>query len=361
VLQHRRSDHLLENGELKGLGQVIERSALKQRPGDFGVAVAGDDDDGDIRRVTTERLQDGLAGQVGKSQIQQHHRGLVLRNDGERLLSSDSDAHLVTEVDEGVTQHGRDLHFVVDNQHPTERHHGAKRPPADDRLIGGLPTERVYVSAILEVNAPPSPATRDNNRVDHDNHRLCVPRETSASLASALLDLAGMIVAIRSVPGRIGRLHGSIYRARVCGRPRDDGTWEGWLEFDPIDLGATLQTPRETTQPNRADLEYWATGLTPVYLEGALDRARGGRDVVPVSAVRPHAPPGPVRGAVLDPFAVHLKGEELLRKQLAALSRDHLLAIVHVYGFEDDDHAMTLTTPALIALIVARTPARRAA
>ena len=68
-----------------------------------------------------------------------------------------------------------------------------------------------------------------------------------------------------------------------------------------------------------------------------------------------------MRGAVLNPFAIHRKGEELLRKQLAALSRDHLLAIVRVYGFEDDDRAMALTTPELIALIVTRAGARRAA
>ena len=30
---------------------------------------------------------------------------------------------------------------------------------------------------------------------------------------------------------------------------------------------------RETTQPNRTDTLYWATGLTPIYLEGALQRA----------------------------------------------------------------------------------------
>lgn len=173
--------------------------------------------------------------------------------------------------------------------------------------------------------------------------------------------LVGMIVAIRSVPGRIGGRRGSVYQARVYGRPRADGTWEGWLEFEPIDGGDTLRTPRETTQPNRADLEYWATGLTPVYLEGALERASAAHDVTPVRAAGPDVPRGPVRGAVLDPFAVHLKGEELLRKQLAALSRDHLLAIVHVYAFEDDDHAMALTTPELIALIVTHAAARRAA
>jgi hypothetical protein len=35
-----------------------------------------------------------------------------------------------------------------------------------------------------------------------------------------------------------------------------------------------LHTDRETSQPNRAALEYWADGLEPVYLEGALARAQ---------------------------------------------------------------------------------------
>jgi hypothetical protein len=71
---------------------------------------------------------------------------------------------------------------------------------------------------------------------------------------------------------------GSVYEARACGRPMErrmsGGMWEGWIEFMPIEGGMLLRTPRETTQPNRADAEYWATGLTPVYLEGALRRAR---------------------------------------------------------------------------------------
>ena len=64
-----------------------------------------------------------------------------------------------------------------------------------------------------------------------------------------------------------------VYRARSCGRERDDGTWEGWIEFVPEDGGPVLASARETTQPNLTDLQYWATGLTPVYLEGALERA----------------------------------------------------------------------------------------
>jgi len=67
---------------------------------------------------------------------------------------------------------------------------------------------------------------------------------------------------------------GRTYVARICGRETSDRLWEGWIEFTPQAGGATLRTPRETQQPNRADLEYWAGGLTLTYLEGALVRAR---------------------------------------------------------------------------------------
>jgi hypothetical protein len=69
---------------------------------------------------------------------------------------------------------------------------------------------------------------------------------------------------------------GKVYEARACGRERSDGLWEGWVEFVPRETGAAVvQTARETTQPNREDLDYWATGLTVGFLEGALDRALG--------------------------------------------------------------------------------------
>lgn len=67
---------------------------------------------------------------------------------------------------------------------------------------------------------------------------------------------------------------GTRYNARACGRERDDGLWEGWVEFVPLDgKGEALRTGRETTQPNEKDLRYWTTGLTGPYLEGALARA----------------------------------------------------------------------------------------
>jgi len=66
------------------------------------------------------------------------------------------------------------------------------------------------------------------------------------------------------------------YIVRICGQERVDRTWEAWLEFHPIDTGKPiLGTDQETSQPNRVALEYWADGLEPIYLEGALARAQG--------------------------------------------------------------------------------------
>lgn len=68
---------------------------------------------------------------------------------------------------------------------------------------------------------------------------------------------------------------GVTYVVRACGEATAGGTWEGWLEFYPLDqTRPVLRTERETTQPERTALEYWATGLEPLYFEGAFDRAR---------------------------------------------------------------------------------------
>ena len=65
------------------------------------------------------------------------------------------------------------------------------------------------------------------------------------------------------------------YMVLICGDERPDGTWEGWLEFHPTDPTRTvLRTNQETSQPNRIAVEYWAGGLEPIYLEGALARAQ---------------------------------------------------------------------------------------
>lgn len=80
---------------------------------------------------------------------------------------------------------------------------------------------------------------------------------------------------IREHPNRIVE-SGTEYVAQICGEERVDGTWEGWLEFLPQGSNQViLATERETSQPNRAAIEYWASGLEPMYLEGALARAQG--------------------------------------------------------------------------------------
>ena len=80
---------------------------------------------------------------------------------------------------------------------------------------------------------------------------------------------------IREHPAKI--LDGdTTYVVRICGEERIDRTWEAWLEFHPTDISQpVLRTEQETSQPNRAAIEYWADGLEPIYLEGALARAQG--------------------------------------------------------------------------------------
>lgn len=66
---------------------------------------------------------------------------------------------------------------------------------------------------------------------------------------------------------------GTIYDVSVHGEARPDGNWEGWIEFHSTD-GKELRTGRETTQPSKEALAYWASGLEPLYFEGAFTRAR---------------------------------------------------------------------------------------
>jgi hypothetical protein len=157
---------------------------------------------------------------------------------------------------------------------------------------------------------------------------------------------------------------GTVYEARACGGPMTGGMWHGWIEFVPLVDGEPVRTPRETTQPNRVDTEYWATGVSAVYLEGALRRA-----LAPVTITPPVAPPPPIfsgpaptaagpvepgQASVLNPFSVYEKGEPLLRKQLGALSAWHLVNIILAYELSDYGVAVlnNLPSPALIDIIV---------
>jgi hypothetical protein len=80
---------------------------------------------------------------------------------------------------------------------------------------------------------------------------------------------------IHEFTAEIADADGHAYSARAMGRQRPGRTvWEGWLEFSPVGGGGIVRrSPIETTQPNREALAYWASGIEPVYLEGALERA----------------------------------------------------------------------------------------
>ena len=163
------------------------------------------------------------------------------------------------------------------------------------------------------------------------------------------------------------------YNARVIGRLANDGMWEGWLEFVPVDGrsgDATLTSPVESRQPKREHLAYWASGLTVVYAEGALHRARRPLTVrtrvveTPVSeapaprivTVGPRvAGPEPV----LDPFEVGSHSLDILAQELRALGRARLLNIIAAYDLNSGGpDPQQFTDAQLITLIVVAVEAR---
>jgi hypothetical protein len=153
------------------------------------------------------------------------------------------------------------------------------------------------------------------------------------------------------------------YHARAVGRPADDRMWEGWLEFVPIDgHGEVLVSGVESRQPEREHLVYWATGLTPIYLEGALHRARRPLTV----RVRPvetplSTGPAPPRvqtmrragvatpEAVLDPFEVGARSLDVLRQELGALNRPRLLNIISAFDLNPAGEDVSWMTDAQLA------------
>jgi hypothetical protein len=157
---------------------------------------------------------------------------------------------------------------------------------------------------------------------------------------------------------------GISYEARACGAPMPEGGWQGWIEFVPIAGGDPVRTPRETTQPNRTDTEYWASGLTPVYLDGALVRALNEPPRVGIDSLPPQpsifSPPAPAassagtRDSIIDPFAVYANGEAHLRKQLGALAAWHLVNIARDYELTtvDVDTLNRMSSYELIELVV---------
>jgi hypothetical protein len=157
------------------------------------------------------------------------------------------------------------------------------------------------------------------------------------------------------------RSENEAFVARACGAEMPDGLWQGWIEFLPIGAGEPVRSGRETTQPNRADALYWATGLTAVYLEGALDRAlkpHGRAHADPLTppvfdGPAPESLPSLTPDSILNPFSVFRKGEMMLRRQLMALSEWHLVNIIRAHGLSDRGEVVLsqMSGPALVELI----------
>jgi hypothetical protein len=133
------------------------------------------------------------------------------------------------------------------------------------------------------------------------------------------------------------------YHARVVGRHAEDKMWEGWLEFEPIDgKGHLVVGPVESRQPEREHLAYWAGGLSPIFVEGALRRAQNPlvvRTRIIEDPVSHHPAPRMVTGpprevkpeAVLNPFEVGGRNLDILAQELRALNRPRLLNIIAAF------------------------------
>jgi hypothetical protein len=176
---------------------------------------------------------------------------------------------------------------------------------------------------------------------------------------------AGMAQVLATFTDVLSDDDGIRYRAQACGSQMPDGKWQGWIEFIPLDGSTPLRSGRETTQPNRTDAVYWATGLTGVYLQGAFHRAlnplvrRTAEPDVPAfiePAPAAHVVAGTAvaQEAVLNPFDVYERGEAPLRRQLAALSAWHLVNIIQAYRLSDTPPTVLNHLPAadLIEIIV---------
>jgi hypothetical protein len=91
--------------------------------------------------------------------------------------------------------------------------------------------------------------------------------------ARVLLILCSMAQLVHEHRASIQTPSGTTYVARTYAEQQPHGLWIGWLEFTPVSGGPTLRTDFETTQPTLEMVGYWASGLEPVYFEGAFERA----------------------------------------------------------------------------------------
>jgi hypothetical protein len=138
------------------------------------------------------------------------------------------------------------------------------------------------------------------------------------------------------------RASGDVFSVLAWGARREGATvWEGWLTFFASD-GTALRTGRETVQPSVNALVYWAGGLRPVYLEGALARAR---PVAPPEAGRDYA-----RDEIVEPPVVvdvvpadeDTEIEPDVDRQEQSRETEPVAEMVQVLGVDPDSGACTV-------------------
>jgi hypothetical protein len=154
------------------------------------------------------------------------------------------------------------------------------------------------------------------------------------------------------------------YHPRAIGRLGADGMWQGWLEFVPVGGGEPVISAVESTQPEREHLVYWATGLSPVYLEGALKRALNRPTVnlhvveeplsdSPAERIITRTVVAPYPEAVLDPFEIGSRSLDVLRQELTALNRPRLLNIIAAFDLNPGGEQIDwMTDQQLVTFIV---------
>lgn len=148
------------------------------------------------------------------------------------------------------------------------------------------------------------------------------------------------------------------YFVNVVGEQMSDGTWEGWLEFVPLDDTEPVLTRTETRQHMRADVVQWANTVTEAYIQAAFDRAiRASEPVgIPRRVATPLVRTSTRAAAALDPFEHLRSGEESLRARLQPLTRAELLAIIANYNLDPARLSLArLTDRQLVTFIVTAT------
>jgi hypothetical protein len=148
---------------------------------------------------------------------------------------------------------------------------------------------------------------------------------------------------------------GRRYRPVVVGKAADDGHWSALLEFVATDSPDVLRTDIETRQASEADLHRWASTLSDVYLQGALERAV----VSPEESAAHRRVLRQIRTTILaaaaafDPFEYFTLGEHVLRRELQPFTPAVLRAIIINWGLNPAGFDLSKFTKAqLVTFIV---------